>query len=200
MGFSLSLSLSHTTHTPNPRTHARRARESKRRRAMILAALVMNTQGKPRITKFYVPLGVEKQQEAIRTIYSALSQRPEDSCSFVETEDIFGPDTKLVYKHFATLYFIFIIDSSESELGMLDLIQVFVETLDRCFKNVCELDIVYNFNKVHTILDEIVMGGQVVETNSAEVLKAVQDIWKLERVGDLNVPSVRGIGSYRSKS
>jgi AP-3 complex subunit sigma len=167
---------------------------------MILAALVMNTQGKPRITKFYVPLGVERQQEAIRTIYSALSQRPEDSCSFVETEDIFGPDTKLVYKHFATLYFIFVIDSSESELGMLDLIQVFVETLDRCFKNVCELDIVYNFNKVHTILDEIVMGGQVVETNSAEVLKAVQDIWKLERVGDLNVPSVRGIGSYRSKS
>jgi AP-3 complex subunit sigma len=109
---------------------------------------------------------------------AALSQRPEDSCSFVETEDIFGPDTKLVYKHFATLYFIFVIDSSESELGMLDLIQVFVETLDRCFKNVCELDIVYNFNKVHTILDEIVMGGQVVETNSVEVLKAVQDIWK----------------------
>jgi AP-3 complex subunit sigma len=39
---------------------------------MILAALVMNTQGKPRITKFYVPLGVEKQQEAIRTIYSGV--------------------------------------------------------------------------------------------------------------------------------
>ncbi len=60
LSLSLSLSLSHThthtTHTPNPRTHARRVRESKRRRAMILAALVMNTQGKPRITKFYVPL------------------------------------------------------------------------------------------------------------------------------------------------
>lgn len=27
---------------------------------------------------------------------------------------------------------------------------VFVETLDRCFKNVCELDIVYNFGKVRT--------------------------------------------------
>lgn len=32
-------------------------------------------------------------------------------------------DTKLVYKHFATLYFVFIIDSAESELGILDLIQ-----------------------------------------------------------------------------
>lgn len=84
-------------------------------------------------------------------------------------------DTKLVYKHFATLYFVFVIDNAESELGILDLIQgnyafssriacpsfsgfiywtsfgdpaVFVETLDRCFKNVCELDIVYNFGKV----------------------------------------------------
>lgn len=32
-------------------------------------------------------------------------------------------DTKLVYKHFATLYFVFVIDNAESELGILDLIQ-----------------------------------------------------------------------------
>jgi len=167
---------------------------------MILAALVMNTQGKPRITKFYQNEGVEKQQEIVRAIYSVLSSRAEGLCNFVEADDIFGPDTKLVYKHFATLYFVFVIDSAESELGILDLIQVFVETLDRCFKNVCELDIVFNFNKVHTILDEIVMGGQVVETNSSEVMKAVQDVWKLERVGDLNAPNVRGIGHYKNRS
>ena len=32
-----------------------------------------------------------------------------------------------------TLYFIFCVDSSESELGILDLIQVFVETLRQMF-------------------------------------------------------------------
>lgn len=32
------------------------------------------------------------------------------------------------------------------------LISVFVETLDKCFRNVCELDIVFNFNKVNPIL------------------------------------------------
>ena len=32
-------------------------------------------------------------------------------------------DSKLVYKHLATLYFIFVFDSSENELAMLDLIQ-----------------------------------------------------------------------------
>lgn len=39
-------------------------------------------------------------------------------------------------------------DSSESELGILDLIQVFVETLDKCFENVCELDLIFHVDKV----------------------------------------------------
>ncbi|KAF3818040.1 hypothetical protein GH733_014912 [Mirounga leonina] len=37
-----------------------------------------------------------------------------------------GPDYKLIYRHYATLYFVFCVDSSESELGILDLIQVCV--------------------------------------------------------------------------
>lgn len=35
-----------------------------------------------------------------------------------------GSDYKLIYRHYATLYFVFCVDSSESELGILDLIQV----------------------------------------------------------------------------
>lgn len=31
---------------------------------------------------------------------------------------------------------------------------------------------------MHTILDEIIFGGQVLETSSAEVLKAVEEITK----------------------
>ncbi|XP_042400070.1 AP-3 complex subunit sigma-like isoform X2 [Zingiber officinale] len=89
--------------------------------------------------------------------------------------------TRLVYKHLATLYFIFVFDNSENELAMLDLIQVFVETMDRCFKNVCELDIVFNFNKMHAIVDEIIFGGQVLETSSEQVMKAVEEISRLEK-------------------
>lgn len=56
--------------------------------------------------------------------------------SFYFTSLIGGSDYKLIYRHYATLYFVFCVDSSESELGILDLIQVFVETLDKCFENV----------------------------------------------------------------
>uniref|UniRef100_A0A453IKE6 AP complex mu/sigma subunit domain-containing protein n=1 Tax=Aegilops tauschii subsp. strangulata TaxID=200361 RepID=A0A453IKE6_AEGTS len=89
--------------------------------------------------------------------------------------------TRLVYKHLATLYFIFVFDSSENELAMLDLVQVFVETLNRCFKNVCELDIVFNFNKLHTVLDEMILGGQVIETSSEQIMKSVEEIARLEK-------------------
>ena len=35
-----------------------------------------------------------------------------------------GGDFRLIYRHYATLYFVFCVDSAESELGVLDLIQV----------------------------------------------------------------------------
>ncbi len=36
---------------------------------------------------------------------------------------LFMQDSRLVYKHYATLYFVLVFDSSENELAMLDLIQ-----------------------------------------------------------------------------
>jgi AP-3 complex subunit sigma len=71
-----------------------------------------------------------------------------------------------LFRQYATLYFAFWVDSSESELGILDLIQVVVEALDQTFPNVCELDIIFNMDKVHYLLDEVVMGGMVLETGS----------------------------------
>lgn len=75
----------------------------------------------------------------------------------------------------------FCVDSSESELGILDLIQVFVETLDKCFENVCELDLIFHVDKVHYILNELVMGGMVLETNMTEILTRIEDQNKLEK-------------------
>ena len=93
----------------------------------------------------------------------------------------FGKDTKLIYRHYATLYFVVAVDGAESELGMLDLIQVFVEVLDKCFENVCELDLIFHPDKVNYILDEIIMGGMVLDTNIADVLEVRADTRARER-------------------
>ncbi|XP_062110216.1 AP-3 complex subunit sigma-like [Humulus lupulus] len=166
---------------------------------MIRAVMVINTQGKPRLTKFYDDQPPEKQQELIRNIFGVLSSRAENVSNFIEAESFFGPDTRLVYKHFATLYFVFIFDRSENELAMLDLIQVFVETLDKCFRDVCELDIVFNYSKMHTILDEIVFGGQVLETSSAEVMKIIEEISKLETASNSISLVPKSVSGWRSR-
>lgn len=91
-----------------------------------------------------------------------------------------GDGIKLIYRHYATLYFVFAVDQQESDLGILDLIQVFVETLDKCFENVCELDLIFHSDKVQYVLDEVVMGGMVLETNINEILLAVNEMNKLD--------------------
>ena len=49
---------------------------------------------------------------------------PRCRCNFIESYKAFGADAKIVYRHYATLYFCFVVDRAESELGILDLIQV----------------------------------------------------------------------------
>ncbi|XP_008464326.2 AP-3 complex subunit sigma-like [Cucumis melo] len=90
---------------------------------MIRSVMVMNTEGKPQFAKFYDFQPIEKQQELIRSVYGVLCSRAENISNFVEAESIFGSDSRLVYKHFATLYFVLVFNSSENELAMLDLIQ-----------------------------------------------------------------------------
>lgn len=59
--------------------------------------------------------------------------------------------------------------------------QVFVESLDKCFENVCELDLIFHVDKVHYILNELVMGGMVVETNMTEIITRIEEQSKLEK-------------------
>ena len=96
-------------------------------------------------------------------------------CNFLEgSVSQYDDNIKLIYRHYATLYFVFAVDTQESDLGILDLIQVFVETLDKCFENVCELDLIFHSDKVHFVIDEIVQGGLVLETNIQQILNAPQ--------------------------
>ncbi|KAF9471060.1 Adaptor protein complex sigma subunit [Pholiota conissans] len=150
---------------------------------MIHAVLIFNTSGVSRLTKFYTPLH-QSSQTVVQKIFSLVSTRPAGLCNFLdapELEEFLGfkgnadERWRVVYRSYATLYFVFVVDGAESELGILDLIQVLVESLDRAFENVCELDLVFHFDEVHHILAEIIQGGLVLETNVEEIDLSVQE-------------------------
>merc|ERR1719370_2535608 len=149
---------------------------------MIKAILVFNNHGKPRLTKFFEYYTEDVQQIIVKESFQLVSRRDDAVCNFLEGgTTLGGADSRLIYRHYATLYFVFCVDASESELGILDLIQVFVETLDKCFENVCELDLIFHMDKVHFILNELVMGGMVLETNMTEIMLRIEEQNKMEK-------------------
>lgn len=115
------------------------------------------------------------QKALLQQVYQLISVRTAQECSFITPPKLLEDleDIKVIYRHYATLYFVFIVDDQESELGILDLIQVFVECLDKCFTNVCELDLVFGWQVLQTVLEEIVQGGMVIDTNISRIVAAV---------------------------
>ncbi len=89
----------------------------------------------------------------------------------------------MTYGHYATLYFILISTSTESPLALIDLIRVFVEALDQLFENVCELDLIFNFETLHACLGEMIVGGVVVETGLNKVVSGVREQGKVAKRG-----------------
>uniref|UniRef100_A0A673IJA2 AP-3 complex subunit sigma-2 n=1 Tax=Sinocyclocheilus rhinocerous TaxID=307959 RepID=A0A673IJA2_9TELE len=176
---------------------------------MIKAILIFNNHGKPRLIRFYQYFAEDMQQQIIRETFHLVSKRDDNVCNFLEGGSLIGgSDYKLIYRHYATLYFVFCVDSSESELGILDLIQlicfflcvcVFVETLDKCFENVCELDLIFHMDKVHYILQEVVMGGMVLETNMNEIVAQVELQNRMEKSeGGLSAAPARAVSAVKN--
>ncbi|OAL50272.1 Adaptor protein complex sigma subunit [Pyrenochaeta sp. DS3sAY3a] len=155
---------------------------------MINAVLVFNNAGQPRLTKFYTQLETSVQQRLISEIFTLVANRPNSACNFLPLPPLLASSSKsstpttphndtpslVTYRHYATLYFIVISTSTESPLALLDLIQVFVQALDGLFENVCELDLIFNFETLHATLGEMVVGGVVVETQLDKVVQAVK--------------------------
>ncbi|KAA6420860.1 MAG: Clathrin assembly small subunit AP19 [Trebouxia sp. A1-2] len=90
-------------------------------------------------------------------------------CNFLDWKDI-----KVVYKRYASLYFVMGIDSSDNELITLELVHHFVEVLDRYFGNVCELDLIFNFHKAYFMLDEMLLAGELQEPSKKAITRVIE--------------------------
>eukprot|EP00899_Mesostigma_viride_P004921 jgi/Mesvir1/1442/Mv14433-RA.1 len=135
---------------------------------MIQFVLLISRQGKVRLTKWYSPFNQKERTKIIRELSQIVLTRPAKLCNFVEWRDL-----KVVYKRYASLYFIMGVNADENELITLETIHHFVEILDRYFGNVCELDLIFNFHKAYYILDELVIAGELQESSKKSVTRVI---------------------------
>jgi len=144
---------------------------------MIKFVLMVNKQGQTRLSSYYEWLSIEERGALEAEIIRKCLSRTELQCSFMEFRGY-----KVIYRRYASLFFIVGTgQDEENELGILEFIHCLVETLDKYFENVCELDIMFSLEKAHFILDEMLQCGQIVETNKANILKPLQLLDKVSR-------------------
>ncbi|CAH1138431.1 unnamed protein product [Phyllotreta striolata] len=135
---------------------------------MMQFMLLFSRQGKLRLQKWYVAHPDKLKKKITRELITTILARKPKMCSFLEWRDL-----KIVYKRYASLYFCCAIEQCDNELLTLEIIHRYVELLDKYFGSVCELDIIFNFEKAYFILDELMLGGEVQETSKKNVLKAI---------------------------
>eukprot|EP00831_Metopus_contortus_P072046 TRINITY_DN65795_c0_g1_i1.p1 TRINITY_DN65795_c0_g1~~TRINITY_DN65795_c0_g1_i1.p1 ORF type:complete len:143 (+),score=14.68 TRINITY_DN65795_c0_g1_i1:183-611(+) len=137
---------------------------------MIRFVLLQNRQGKTRFTRWYVPEKEKEKQKMEREIHRLVVSRDVKHTNFIEYRSY-----KIIYRRYAGLFFTIGVDQTANELSILELIHLFVEILDQYFGNVCELDLVFNFHRIYAILDEMVIGGELIETSRSIVVGALKN-------------------------
>ncbi|KAM9341440.1 AP-4 complex subunit sigma-1 [Symphorus nematophorus] len=141
---------------------------------MIKFVLMVNRQGQTRLSRYYQPVELSRRAVLEADVVRCCLSRKKDQCSFVEYKDF-----KLVYRQYAALYIVVGVTDSENELSVYELVHNFVEVLDKYFSRVSELDIMFNLDRVHIILDEMIQNGHVVETNKSRVLAPLTALDKM---------------------
>ena len=125
----------------------------------------MNLQGKVRLSRWYVNYDETEKQRLTTELHRLLVIRGSKYTNFIEFRNY-----KIVYRRFKGLFIALCIDLNDSELAHLEFIQLFVEILDQYFGNVKEVDLIFNFHKIYLLLDELVVGGEIMETSKERVM------------------------------
>jgi AP-4 complex subunit sigma-1 len=137
---------------------------------MINFVLMVNKHGQTRLANYFERVEgrtVEERAGQEAEIVRKCLSRKDNQCSFFAYQG-----AQIMYRRYASLFFIVGCDD-ENELAILEFIHSFVETLDRYFENVCELDIMKNLEAVHFMMDEMVMNGCIVETNKQNIMAPI---------------------------
>ncbi|KAL9057703.1 MAG: hypothetical protein Q9162_002177 [Coniocarpon cinnabarinum] len=137
--------------------------------------ILLSRQGKVRLAKWFTTLAPKEKAKIVKDVTQLVLARRTRMCNFLEYKD-----SKIVYRRYASLFFIAGCSSTDNELITLEIVHRYVEQMDKYYGNVCELDIIFNFQKAYFILDELLLAGEMQESSKKNVLRSISQQDNLE--------------------
>ncbi|KAH9906873.1 Maf1 regulator-domain-containing protein [Xylariomycetidae sp. FL2044] len=147
--------------------------------------ILLSRQGKVRLAKWFTTLSPKDKAKIVKDVSQLVLARRTRMCNFLEYKD-----TKIVYRRYASLFFIAGCSSDDNELITLEIIHRYVEQMDKYYGNVCELDIIFSFTKAYYILDEILLAGELQESSKKNVLRCIGQQDSLEDMEFLPISEI----------
>ncbi|OOQ91727.1 mitogen-activated protein kinase MAF1 [Penicillium brasilianum] len=143
-----------------------------------------------RLAKWFTTLSPKEKAKIIKDVTQLVLSRRTRMCNFLEYKD-----SKVVYRRYASLFFIAGCASTDNELITLEIVHRYVEQMDKYYGNVCELDIIFNFQKAYFILDELLLAGEMQESSKKNVLRCISQQDSLEDMEFLPLPDFEDVTS-----
>ena len=130
--------------------------------------LFINKFGATRVSRYYFPATETAKKQLESQLVRKCLLKKETDVSVLETEKF-----RVVFRRYASLFILVGTEREQesNEVLAYELIQLLVETLDDFFQSVCEVDIINNQHYVYFILDEMINGGMLANTNKKVVLE-----------------------------
>ncbi|XP_014767797.1 AP-4 complex subunit sigma-1 [Octopus bimaculoides] len=136
---------------------------------MLKFLLIINKAGRLRLSHYFEHHLQEDRSAMERDIVRHCLASDDKQCTFWEYRDFV-----VVYRKYVNLYLVAAVTSDENELAIYELMHNLLETLNVYFDKVSELDIIYNIDRVHVIIQEMFNTGYVMETSKNKALTSLR--------------------------
>lgn len=130
--------------------------------------LIVSKDGNVQFSHYFTHINSNSRTALESRVASKCLSSDKDACHFLGEGD-----HTLVFRWFGPCLFIVAADDTENELMVYEFLSLYVSALHRYFGKFSERHVLFNVDRLHMVLEEMVVGGEIVESSIRNVLSPI---------------------------